>query len=365
MCKFWGMTAYDCAEAAEALEVLSDSAQAQKPFDLVIVDRSTSGGGFGFASRLRVIYPHLPVIMATSDYLPGDATRSQDLGLAGYTTKPVRRTELLRLVQRALKAEGSMQVNAAATKAAQARTARELGGTYSILIAEDSEDNRFLLEEYLKTAPYELTFVENGKLAVEISGARTFHLILMDMQMPVMDGLTATDAIRRRERELEQKPIPIVALTANARIDDIEACKRAGCTSHLAKPISKQKLIGFLEEQLSKISVHAVSSGIVIQVPLGLEDAALRYIRSRQYEIPGMCHLLASQEFDQLRILAHNLKGTGLPYGFPELTEFGDRIESLAKEQDEAALSEQLTQLSVYIDEAVKLVNSEVQKEFS
>ena len=119
--------------------------------------------------------------------------------------------------------------------------------TLRILVADDSEDNRFLVEAYLQDQPYELTFVEDGEQAWKAFLSQPFDLVLMDMQMPVMDGLTATRLIREFEEQNLRPRTPIVALTANALREDIERTRSAGFDSHLSKPISKQRLIEEIE----------------------------------------------------------------------------------------------------------------------
>jgi CheY-like chemotaxis protein len=116
-----------------------------------------------------------------------------------------------------------------------------------ILIAEDSVDNRLLLQMYFKGSPHQLTFAENGSAAVDRFAAGNFDVILMDMQMPIMDGLSATRAIRALEQERRGPAIPIIALTANAYPQDIELSIKAGCQCHLSKPISKPKLLSAVE----------------------------------------------------------------------------------------------------------------------
>jgi signal transduction histidine kinase/CheY-like chemotaxis protein len=117
-----------------------------------------------------------------------------------------------------------------------------------ILIAEDSSDNRLLLRAYLKGGAYAVTFAEDGKQAVNMFLSGQFDLILMDIQMPVMDGLAATSVIRAIERDQDRARTAIVSLTANALQRDIEATRKAGCDAHLSKPISKQKLLTAIEQ---------------------------------------------------------------------------------------------------------------------
>ncbi len=123
-----------------------------------------------------------------------------------------------------------------------------VGRSLQILVAEDSVDNRLLLSAYLKGGPHKLTFVENGQAAVDRFTAGGFDLILMDIQMPVMDGLDATRAIRAWEKKGGLGRIPIVALTASVQVHDIQMTLSAGCDVHLAKPLSRKKL----QETLAK-----------------------------------------------------------------------------------------------------------------
>ena len=119
-----------------------------------------------------------------------------------------------------------------------------------ILVAEDSEDNLFLLSCYLKRSAVDLDVAENGKVAVEKFQAAKYDLVLMDVQMPVMDGYTATQAIRAWEAHIHAKPTPILALSANACATDIEKSAAAGCTAHLSKPIAKETLLQAIEVHL-------------------------------------------------------------------------------------------------------------------
>jgi CheY-like chemotaxis protein len=112
-----------------------------------------------------------------------------------------------------------------------------------ILVAEDSEDSRFLLQEFLKRGPYAVTFAENGKVALDAALAQQFDLILMDIQMPVMDGLTAARLIREAEERAGRAHVPLLALTAHTRKADIELSLAAGCNAHVSKPISKSGLL--------------------------------------------------------------------------------------------------------------------------
>ena len=124
----------------------------------------------------------------------------------------------------------------------------------SILLAEDTEDNRLLLKAYLKQTPYRLDFAENGEVACGKFKVGRYDLVLMDMQMPVMDGYTATGTIREWERANHRPPTPIIALTAHALQGDAQKSLAAGCTAHLTKPIKKATLLAAILEH-ARISV--------------------------------------------------------------------------------------------------------------
>jgi len=119
-----------------------------------------------------------------------------------------------------------------------------------ILIAEDSDDNRFLVEAYLSDESFDLRFVENGQEALHLFEQETFDLVLMDVQMPVMDGLIATESIRAFERQHTRARTPILALTADALVGDAERSQAAGCDGHIAKPVSKEELVSAIHNTL-------------------------------------------------------------------------------------------------------------------
>lgn len=117
------------------------------------------------------------------------------------------------------------------------------GHPLEILLVEDAEDNRLLVEHFLKSNEYNLQIAENGKEAVDMYTGGSFDLILMDMQMPVMDGYEATRHIRSLEKEEGRAATPIIAFTAHALKEEVEKCMDAGCTFHLAKPVKKKELL--------------------------------------------------------------------------------------------------------------------------
>ena len=113
-------------------------------------------------------------------------------------------------------------------------------------MVEDSSDNQLLIRSYLKQTPYRLDIAEHGAIALELVKNSRYDIILMDMQMPVMDGYEATQAIRAWERDHDLPPTQVIALTALALKEDGVKIHKAGCNSHLTKPIRKQTLLDVL-----------------------------------------------------------------------------------------------------------------------
>jgi PAS domain S-box-containing protein len=344
----WGIESAEFGAPAEALVSLSAAIAADRPYSLVLVDSEMRGmDGFETTALIKQIAPALPVIMFTSDVRPGDVLRRREAGLSGYAVKPVNRGELLRLICEGMqpreKAESRTPEGATSKENVQVRPLR-------ILIAEDSTDNRLLLQMYLKASPHELTLVEDGMAAVDQFATGDFDLILMDIQMPVMDGLAATRAIRASERVRGASAIPIIAVTANALPKDVELSRAAGCNQHLSKPLSKHKLLSAIAEYESVMLETDPSKSVRIEMPSGLEEIVPGYLANRRKELSEMSKLLAASDFAGLAVLGHNLKGTGGGYGFPELGRMGAALESSAKQSDPRALNIELRELRHYLD---------------
>lgn len=121
----------------------------------------------------------------------------------------------------------------------------------NILVVDDLEDNRAIVAHYLKNSYYVIEMAENGQMAVEKFQTGRYDLVLMDVQMPLMDGLQATSAIRQWERAHHRIPTPILALTAHALEEDVKKSLDAGCTAHLTKPIKKQTLLRAISDYIS------------------------------------------------------------------------------------------------------------------
>jgi CheY-like chemotaxis protein len=222
-----------------------------------------------------------------------------------------------------------------------------------ILLAEDSADNRTIALAYLEDTPYRVEVAVNGAMACEMFESGRYDLVLMDRQMPIMDGLTATRTIRAWERENQRSPTPIIALTASALKGDRETCLAAGCTAYLSKPIKQAVL-------LQAIRDHASADGAG---PPASRDRAARAARRLAEQIPAyldhcrgdvilMLAALDRADFNAVIIMGHNLRGSGGGFGLQAITDFGASIEHSAGEADEGGARRWVNALSIHLDPA-------------
>ena len=213
-------------------------------FDLVLIDHSGGGHLFWSSRCLRdaPVAHRLPIVLFTSWHRDEDFIRARELGVT-LVGKPLDDPKVVETIRATLPAEEGRgdRESAADEEAGESRGLR-------LLVAEDSEDNALLIRAYLKATPHRLTLAENGEQAVAAFKERGFDLVLMDLQMPVMDGYAATRAIREWERARGLPATPILALTAYALEGDAAKSIEAGCDGHLTKPIKKKRLLETLAE---------------------------------------------------------------------------------------------------------------------
>jgi len=256
---------------------------------------------------------------------------------------------------------------------AQAAAAEPQLSGLKILLADDAEDNRFLILSYLKEARCSIEIAENGEIAVQKFGGGHYDMVLMDVEMPVMDGYTATRNIRQIEQESGVPPTPILALTAHAFSEMDAKGREAGFTAHLTKPIRKATLLeavtrhapglgklalaapGFIEPSPARSpkaerALASMAERIRVVVETGMEDIVPAYLDKRHADIPKYRQALMEEDFDTLRMLGHKLKGTGAGYGFEMLTTIGGLIEQAALKRDTAKLRSEVDALEQYLN---------------
>ena len=217
-----------------------------------------------------------------------------------------------------------------------------------ILLADDSEDNRFLISSYLKSLPYSLEFAEDGAIALEKLRTGAYDLALIDVHMPEIDGYAVARSVRNAESGDGNQTIPLIALTADAYASAIEKSIAAGFNAHLTKPIGKQTLLEAIANHARKPERHETK--YMDEFGVGVASLADEYLKSSRKKAAEIVAASASENFDAIRTNAHNMKGSGTAYGFPRLTELGGILEKSALEKDTGAIREAIHQLFEYLD---------------
>lgn len=229
-----------------ALETLNQAHIDNRPFALVLLDyQMPDMDGFEVAERIGA-HPELAatVMMLSSVGQRGDGARCRELGLAAYLTKPVRQSLLFDTINAVLAKRPAMAEHPAPL--ITRHSLRELGRPLRVLLAEDNAVNALLASTLLKKQGHGVTLAATGRAAVAACEAAEFDLVLMDVQMPEMDGLEATAAIRLREAG-SGRHVLIIALTAHAMSGDRERCLDAGADGYLAKPFSLPQLLAAID----------------------------------------------------------------------------------------------------------------------
>jgi CheY-like chemotaxis protein len=208
---------------------------------------------------------------------------------------------------------------------------------------------------YLEDTPYQVEIAVTGAIACEMFEAGLYDLVLMDRQMPIMDGLTATRTIRAWEQANDRPPTPIIALTASALKGDRETCLAAGCTAFLTKPIKQDVLLQAIKERsMAAPAASTKESNREDTVHLSLNqktaDRVPAYLQNCRQNVMTMLDALDRVEFETVILLGHNMRGSGGAYGFQAITDIGAGLEQAAERADTDASRKWVGELSSYLD---------------
>ena len=227
-----------------------------------------------------------------------------------------------------------------------------------ILLVDDSDDNRSLILAYLKNTQSQIEIAENGLIATQMFQQNRYDVILMDVEMPVMDGYEATREIRKIEAITGAAPTPVFALTAHAFADMAVQGYAAGFTALLTKPIRKVTLLeaiaGHSTQHESEPAAEPAEDIFAVAVEEGMEDVVPGYLEKRRAEVLVYQAALAAGDFETIKKMAHKMKGTGTGYGLPRLTELGGAMEKAALESNGPVVARNLNEFAIYV-ERVKL----------
>jgi two-component system sensor histidine kinase/response regulator len=352
----WGARPATVEDGPTALVALHEASDAGDPFVVALIDGiMPEMDGFELAGRIRnepgIDEPLM--VMLTSSGQAGEAERSRDAGINAYLTKPVRQSELLSVLTRLIEATSASGdgVSRAAPRVSSSPSEDEIkmGSGFRILLAEDHLINQKVAVAMLRKMGHEPTVVDDDRKALEAWESGPFDLILMDIQMPDMDGFEAVAAIRARERKIGGH-VPIVALTAHAMKGDRERCLEAGFDDYLAKPIHSDLLAEAIERWKSRTPyVPRIDVGVPTTVREFDREAALVTVGGDEAllaEVVGLflddCpRLLATidgairrSDAATLKRVAHTVRGVATTFALPAVVDAARALETKGNASD-------------------------------
>ncbi|MDG2222684.1 MAG: response regulator [Rubripirellula sp.] len=351
----WGMSSVSASNATDALEALASWDLALKPMPILITDvHMPHMDGYELVEKIRdqEKTSDLPVVVLTSGALPGDPELFERLDVVAHLMKPCKQRDLMSAV---LNAHGSQMSIKKMTRSSEAST--QPTRSLNILLAEDGIANQKLAATMLQRWGHRVMVAENGAIAVKLYNLGDYDLILMDVQMPEMDGLEATRKIRSLEAST-QRHTPIIAMTAHALVGDRQRCLQAGMDHYLSKPIHKEKLVQALEmfepqsgkENESTSTPDEGDSGSpmlnpnqneidlsgALQVMEGQVDILVSVIEALLEEAPELLKQLdqglAENDVEGAGRAAHTIKGGFRILQLDEQVSDWDRLETWARE---------------------------------
>jgi CheY-like chemotaxis protein/HPt (histidine-containing phosphotransfer) domain-containing protein len=358
----WRMRPTLSAGGGEALALMRSAHAAGRPFRLILSDgQMPEMDGFMLAETVKAS-PELgqvPMILLTSAGRPGDGARCRKLGIAGFLNKPVKQSELLDTIAAVM---GGSAVTETPRADVSAQATRATARPLRILLAEDNPVNQHVASRILEKRGHTVFVVQNGREAIaalEPGANPAFHVVLMDVQMPEMDGLDATTAIRTRERA-SGGHVPIVAMTAHAMEGDRERCLAAGMDGYITKPVEADRLIEAVESAAGSFDFGLAAS------KLGGDRRLLRELLELfQADCPLLMtrirKAIEATDATALRHAAHALKGSVANFGAPRPFEAARALERMGLDGDLSHAMKAFREL----EEAMNIFQKEAWKETS
>ncbi len=370
----WHMQLAEADDGARALQMLIHEAQSGSPFRVALVDArmpGMDGESLGRAVMALDLLRDTHLVMLSSVGRRGDAKRFETIGFASYLTKPIRLQDLLASLAEVL-AVSERRVSQPMVTRHLIREKRRRQGR--ILLVEDNEVNRSVAIGILRKVGITPDVAEQGEEAIQQLARQPYDLVFMDVQMPVLDGLEATQRIRRGEGGVLDPSVPIVAMTAHVMEGDRERCIEAGMDDYLSKPIDAQALLRIVDRHLGErdhtVVVEASSPsesgaavfdrGALLRRVMGDDGIAERVLAAFRTELPSrverLRRALLAGDLKEAMQEAHGLKGSSANVGCERVFEVAAEMEAaLRSGRQENRL---LLRLEQEADQAMKTIQA-------
>ncbi len=336
----WGATVSTVTNGTEAIEALEKEKQTEKPFDLFVLDESLPDINglevLSICNRREGLFSECIMLMSALDTY-SDLEAAGAAGATAHLIKPVKKSELARSIAEMI--FGKQAVNPEANLQSELE---KLVAPLEVLVVDDSTNNQLVVRVFLKNTNCNLEYAENGEIGFNMFQDKEYDLILIDIQMPVIDGYSATKLMRAWEKIHDRPKAAIIAMTAYALEGDREKCINAGCDAYVAKPLKKEALITAILEQTTDGFVPATGmempqanhSGNEENTEELLQDLIPDYVKSVAQTIETMIKAARQKDWETVKSLSHRMKGEGSSYGFESITYYGGLINTSANNED-------------------------------
>jgi len=359
--QYWGCFVEEASSGPEALEKFRRAITDRNPFDIAIVDMQMpemDGADLGRNIKGDPALADTILIMLTSVGQYGDAAKAKELGFAAYLSKPVKHSRFYDVLVTVSGLEAGQTEEGSGPIVTKYSAAESLKNNIRILLAEDNLINQEIALNILEKLGYRADAVSNGREVLKSLEKIPYDLVLMDIQMPVMDGFTATCEIRNPRSPILNHKIPVIAMTAHAMQSDRDACIEAGMDDYVSKPISPKKLSAAVERWTKRGEESGFFSDDEIgednsapdmaeeNPPIDLDDALGRAMGNKEFldkmihgftksmpeQIESLRGLIKQGDGDAVRKHAHSLKGASANLSMHKLSAAASRLEQIGRE---------------------------------
>jgi len=347
--KLWGCTYGEASSGTQALEELRLAMVGNDPFEIAIIDMQMpemDGETLGRKIKQDPDLKNTILVLLTSMGKRGDAKRIEEKGFAAYLTKPVKQSQFYDCLTTLTSTKEEMLKDQPATIVTRHSIAEDKKQKQRILLVEDNITNQKVALNILKKFGYNADAASNGKEAVKALEMKPYDIVLMDCQMPEMDGYEATGEIRNPESKVLDHKVPVIALTAHAMKGDREKCLEAGMDDYLCKPVNPQELCDILEKWVAKQNYSLQEETTVSDIKpvqdifdkaslidrlMGDEELANKilgeFLEDVRRMITALKEALDNDDASLVQHRAHTLNGASATVGAVALQEMAHHIE--------------------------------------